>query len=1285
MEQVVRGTFVPRVNATVALDAVLLARRVRVWVLACLVAMFGAAGSAWAQGLPIEVPIRIVQPQSVGVVTPLKAGRRLALLLIDRSGSMTFTDDQRLSRWEELLASLRPAIAELAKVSPGIELEVRFFDNELDCTSPIRKILETPADADAVFLLIKQLGPPRTVNKPRRGGTALHASVHAVATQLLERVADFEWTLFALYSDGEDADSPPQFRPNGIKDWQRAVAALVAKWGPAKGQAVAIPVGPEGRNMLKQGVFKAFVPGALGGLLPAPPPPACRVSAEFNPPFNGVAPIGPLLKRGDVVAVRVNSTVVPGDRAGACVPDRMLMELEYGIRLAPNSSFRLVGADVVPGTGAEVRFELAGDGDEGVTMRFELLPRARGGSDMVVLDRPLSITAAFRPAKSPPNPESWRLSVPQFVAVGQTATLTVENLGPDFDLEWRFGGGAAPVAKGASCAASFAKAGRVEGVLFATSSDGKSGQRPFAFEVIDSSFDIVATGKIVRGKPIALSVKPRGPSECTYRWEIEGRRLEGPSVSFTPVALGEIDVRCTAVSVRGALEFVDTERLLVADEPKLVIAQPDALREGSGALSVVCYLADVEGSPNVTLKLDGREVASKQPKPSDGILQVEFEIALTIDDWRRFGPSIRLEAEAPAASLKDVREIPVVNVEGLRAQLRSPAAGTVLRYAENSVIVLEVAGPDADRNLVESMSIRVVDAQGISLLVGESAPGAGLELAAPNFQISIMPEAGRHQAPIKVEAKVAGSRLRPRSDWTDAGQLGLALTGAQFTITSMDGGAPSTVAYKPVGVKLQGVPAGEKVEVRWELDGRSFASNEMTPTVEGLAPGLYRITAEVIRADGSRTSVGPTGLEVGSSLSLRAGDGSLRWESGDPPAATIEIVGDPRELSQIGRVQWEGASPDPSNPKVASCRFPVAAGSEATSLAPRTVRAVADFTNDTRRSVPLTAVVTPQPTPPKIGPVRVSVGGAKDRNRVGGALTHEAEVGGVWSSKRVVYSYEPTEVAASRGFKKVVEQDCPADLVVDDGADGVWSVTYQAIPYGGGTPVVGTGTFVKQRKLNWLPFLIWVGAAISLFAFLGWLNWLNGGMNWSVVVGSEADANNQTNESTLGVRPRLFGGGPRWAVWSKSAEIDLLDLREPSFFASPKFNWVKSAIDPVSKGAAAAGRIMIVWSRDNQPSIETTCSLRPRPVASRSMSRTIYAIPAPPAAIEEPPRSTSERGFEEDSFMSVEEAVVQPRASLYIAFERVTGTSASKFGVFAWAVLGLGFVVAVAHAWTNVL
>ena len=109
MEQVVRGTFVPRVNATVALDAVLLARRVRVWVLACLVAMFGAAGSAWAQGLPIEVPIRIVQPQSVGVVTPLKAGRRLALLLIDRSGSMTFTDDQKLSRWEELLASLQAA------------------------------------------------------------------------------------------------------------------------------------------------------------------------------------------------------------------------------------------------------------------------------------------------------------------------------------------------------------------------------------------------------------------------------------------------------------------------------------------------------------------------------------------------------------------------------------------------------------------------------------------------------------------------------------------------------------------------------------------------------------------------------------------------------------------------------------------------------------------------------------------------------------------------------------------------------------------------------------------------------------------------------------------------------------------------------------------------------------------------------------------------------------------------------------------------------------------------
>jgi hypothetical protein len=1277
-------------------------------VLLCLVALPSRLLHAAPQSEPciIQVPISWTMDTASDDADRERSavvGRRLAVLLVDRSGSMTaFTAADGGKRWDAVLRNLKRTLAELERVSPGIEVEIRFFDNELDCldkkaktsVGPLRATLggaiEGSWTSSEVFAKVDALGYPKTKHK-ERGGTALCQAVSVVSDDLAKRFASggYEWGFFAVYSDGEDADSAPEFKEGGARDWQVAAKNLSRIMLPTGGQVVVVPVGGEAEEMVRQGKFAGFQPGTLANTLPKPPPPPCRVALVPRPGFVSTIQTGRLIRKGDVVTVKV--AAARENLGGACSGFDAARQTRIAVDVVDGSPFRIQEGSTIGGSGGDVRLVATESNDAGAALKIELRGRAiEPDGGLVVSPDSVTLSANFRPAVAPPDENSWRVTVPKFVQLGRSAVLSVDNLDDRFRIEWSIPGRVP--ATGASVTHLFDAAGVVPISLTAVSVDGKQGKRDLQVEVVDPSFTIVTAEAAVIGRPVVVRADSQEPS-ATYRWEVGGDRFEGQSITVTPSAIGSLPIRCVATTAKGGFKYAQTALLAVKGEPRLVVSLPDVVREGDRSFRSVCLVADVESGSSVRLLLNGREVGLKKPEPSEGVLRATFEVPLSTAEWAAIGDEFELKGEVVGQNAADTRSVRVVPVEGLGVQLRSPAAGTVVPFGQNCPIELAISCSDPnDCALVEALEIRVLDAKGQSLLLGDGKSGSSLERAAPDFKFSVLPEASKHQSPLRIEARIKSSRLRPRPEWIRAGEIGLSLAKAQFTITAVDGQALATVAYKPITVKLAGIPIGESVGVRWSIDGRAFGGDEVSPTIDGLAPGVYRISASVTRADGSSASVGPTGLEVTSSLALRSGDGSLDWTSGDPPPATVEIVGDPRELSQVSGVSWTNATPDPTNPKVATIRFAPSLGAGPEALAPRTVSAVATFADAAVQSVPLTVVVTPAPAPPTVSSLRVTVGGASDSARTGGVLAHQADLAGVWSEKTVTYSFEPSDVARSRGIEPIAETAFPNSIIVDDVADGTWTVTYRLTPYGGGPPVEAKSTFVNLRQLDWVRFLAIVGAAVLGFLILGWLNSLNGGLRWQVRLVDERELK-QLDQLWKG--PTLWGShSPRWSLVRKRAQLDLADLRTAQWFGSPKFSWIKRDLGGAEKGDVPRGFAIIQWSRNDAPKLVTDCKFTTRNAAGGAGSRVHgqELIPKPERVNSdldgwgEPTAAPGDGAGARDSDLSEPNEPARPRRSkAYLMYRQVGDGGFQPLAGFIWAMLVLSLAGIVVWASRSVL
>jgi hypothetical protein len=1104
----------------------------------------------------VEVPLIWTPPsgdqvEGDGAAQNRGSGRRLAVLLIDRSGSMTFANNPGPTRWDAVLANLASGLQELERVSPGIEVEIRFFDNEVDCVAPMKFVL-TGTKAPEVVKTVKDLKAPRTINKPKRGGTALHQAVSVVSGQLSDRFVkgDYEWGFFAVYSDGEDTDSAPEYKQGGSKDWLVAARRLKETLSPSGGQVTVVPVGTEAMKMVADGSFAGFDAANLAASLPKPPPPRCHVALGRAPNFVDVISTGQLLQQNQSVNVAIRTAVTA--MGAPCASTDVAAETELVLRVVGDAPFRIDGPMVIPGKGGTVRCVATGKADEGAALRLEVLPRAKAGSAIVVQPTPVLVSATFRPAVAPPDPSLWKLTVPKFVRIGERATLSVDNLDDRFSIEWSLADGAR--ATGPSLSREFTRAGIERGELRATSPDGKQGKREFQVEVIDGAFRIGLPSKSALATPCELEIRdPRTPGS-TYVWEIEGKEFSGEKVTFVPTAVGEIPVRCKATTSKGGFVFDQNAVLNVTGLPRLVISEPDSLREGSRSVRVSCVAFDIEGDFNVRLFADGREVGVKKPEPSDVGVRVTFDVPLSQTYWREAGGSLLLKAEVVGRAISDTREIPITSIEGISVQLESPTAGSIIPFGVSSKLVLAVSGPDdSARALVESMRIRVVDARGRPMLVGDEA-GEGVERARPDFSVSVQPDPSLHQPPFRIEALLAGSSLKSRNMWLLAGELGAELAKAQFSITTVDGKALEAVAYEPLSVVLNGVPVGERTVVEWTLDGRTVSGDGPAATMPGSEPGTHEVSATVVRADGSREAVGPVTLFCRSSLRLNPASSPIAWESGSPPDFVVELVGAPDELRMVESIQWTGATALPGSALAARAQFGASSTTDGP-LQPLQVAAQVAFKGGVKPPEKLVASYTPAPAPVEITRFETSVGGHEKADRSGGVVVVTLETKGVTGETAVVYSYIPTERAKQRGFTAVTEQPLPKAFIIEDEQDGTWTFEARVKSFSGKDNVTKTVAFENERRLNWLAFsLYWAGCWFVLTLLLR-LATNNDGLWWGVRFCEEK--NIQQTDGAAFTRPFVFRRGrsrrPRWNLIMKRAAAPIDEIE--GFSLKPKWLW----------------------------------------------------------------------------------------------------------------------------------
>lgn len=1086
-------------------------------------------------------------------------GRRIAVLLIDRSESMRRVDPEAngRSRWQLVIENLTRCLDELERTTPGIEVEIRFFDEKLDCVDPMRFILSGNPLPDGTTRareaadMVARLEVPRLFN-----GTALHQAVSVVAGGFAERFkqSDYDWGFFVVYSDGKDTSSPSEFGEKKPRSWIDAARRLGDTLARRGGRMTVVPVGPDALEMVRTGTFEGFEAGDIADSLPKPPPPPCRVALRLGAGFDGVVTTGRLLRANESIEVKLE--VESAGLEGACAGADVFAAADLEVRVSGGSPFRLEGSSVLPGAGGTLRCVPTGDPGDGAVLRLEVTPRGKAGSGLVVRTAPVQVAASFRPAVAPPDPQSWSLSIPEFVRINSRATISVDNLDDRFEMEWSLDGVVESTKP--SFSHLFDRAGVVMGVIEAASTDGRKGRREFRVEVVDGSFSIDMPAKAAVGKPCELSVRDSKAAEATYEWEIDGTRTRGERITIVPGSVGEIPVRCTATTSKGGFLFQASAVLEVAGRPRMLIAEPDSMREGDRTLRVVCRSFDVGDDARIRLSLDGREVGTKQPEPFEGGGRTSFEVPLGQAYWNGAGATAELKAEVIGQSgdfVADIREIPVIPIEGLSVQLRSPKPGAIVEFGVNTKIELDVGAPDAAvRSLVESMHIRVLDSTGRSLLLGDAA-AAGIERAAPDFSVSIQPDPSVHRPPFRVEARLSGSALARREDWISAGEIGAELATAQFTITTMDEKPLEAVAYEPLSVKLNGIPAGEAVSVEWSLDGRELDGVSAAATLPGSEPGQHEVVAIVVRGNGARETVGPVSLFCRSSLRLSPASSVIEWEGGSPPRIVVEILASSEEMRMIESVRWSGATALEGNGIAAETSFPVAGGGGEGD--PLQVTAEVFFRDGVKPREKLVATYTPAPAAVEITRFEVSVGGRSPSDRAGGAVVAVLETRGVVGRTELRYSYTPSEKAQQRGFEPIIDEPLPAALVVDDEADGSWMFEARVTSYSGQDLVTKQAAFENTRRLDWFGFGAFIAVSWIVLAALIRLASDNAGLWWGVRFCRQDQLGKAVRDSDF-IRPFVFWRGrsvdrPRWNLLTKKASMPI--TRISGFSTRPQWRW----------------------------------------------------------------------------------------------------------------------------------
>lgn len=844
-----------------------------------LASMAAASGHPVGFEPPRELPAARVQcvriNSDAGGGESVPQGPRIAVLLIDCSNTMYKTRDQKLRhdglknprRWEEVRKAVQESLENLQRASPGIDVRLEFFAGEYQCFPRIAERLVDAASVDRIMSNVPK-------DPPNKGRTVLYEAISRTLTSLLQEdaVRDFEWALFAVYSDGADDRSADEFQKQGARSFSTLIDRFKADVRGA--EALARIVGDEVQKFSADGGFGALVPDGIGKGIPIPPKPrpVFELKLVQGPTDQGAAspgvyriPIACTSAEGTLPQKLELSIASPGPfrlRSSEIelVNGRAVCELELG-----------AGTDVDTGLSTMVRLSASGDPN---------------GTASFVGSVDLPIRFAGTDAR---KPEDWKTFIPDHVKVGDGFRTSVDPGGTQGDPEWTFslqgGQRSALTRKGFQPEVRLDAAGSWEVVVRATTPGGRQQESKLGtIPVIDSSFSVRAKGKssdqpitTQRGSgDLELEIVRQGPSDADYTAMFDGkpialdRQVSGTQpLRIESKALDAVGTRILTVQATsrvGGYSWKKDVPIEVSVAPGIEVLNATYAEGDEDATIAILVFGDVGDSVRATVGSDFAQSCPVEVDPKKPVQQ------RTISIPRRHIKSARTPFTVEPARRGSCNPISGT-IDGVPANLelvmREPIDGTSIELGSSQAIRSSPRG-DLER-FGDSLEFEVV-------FLDSSRPGespttseSGLRAKAPDWAVALPPELPSGK--VRIFARPVSPRLNAAafpatSSWRQFGTLEIKPPIPTIELAS---GAGQISPGRPESFEVRMTGPASIADIEWSIGPLPNDSNhsngpittrERVPTRTFDACGELPVAATVTLAGGEKIPAQPRSFPI---------------------------------------------------------------------------------------------------------------------------------------------------------------------------------------------------------------------------------------------------------------------------------------------------------------------------------------------------------------------------------------------------------------------------------------
>jgi hypothetical protein len=739
-----------------------------IWLVACLISLSHCT-SANAQGnANLLGEARLVLTKDPPP-PPAEQRPRVALLLIDCSFSMHEGVLDRAvgagnpQRWAEVRKGLRQTLEELQKASPGIDVRLRFFADELDCLEPAQAKLFQPSDVDILMNRVP-------LHPPEKGSTALFEATVNCVRELRRENADrkFEWWIFGVFSDGKDGvDETRRKRPSNVKQPARD-AELTGMQADGAAEPLVWTVGPDAAKAASQRGYGPARVLQIGDSIPVPPKPPVHFTLALA---SGQSPgweIDKPAKSGRyTMAISIDGEV----------PENLVVVPE----IEGQSPFKLLTEklEFSKGKALSLDVDLPQDVDrsKGAAVNFAFRASNPANSDAVVGGKP-KLTITFRADRILP-PDEWTLIHEPTEKRGKK-TRFVANPGLAKSPRWVFTGpnGAVEHEDGLDVSRAFSVAGRwqCEFTCFSESGVKQDPKDAGSIEIIDSAFTIdPPKASVALGEGAAFTIKRAAgaTSPATYTCRVDDKLVtieaDGRTVKVAPENLDQVGrhtLSIVAKSQIGDFEWRNEAAIFVKATPRIGIIPTDFV-EGRTAIPVTIQVAGDVGDA-VIVSANGA-VIDEYPVvyPSGDVQIAQIDAKIPTVEIKR--PQVEVEVRPKnEKACPEARAILRGRAADIRAAMKSPVSGSPVTSKGGRELTIEPTGD------------HVSDVGDVEFLIAFTAPGEkptgeGLKASKADQWTVAIPAISR-LGPADVFAKPTLGRLRQDifpegKDWTRIGSL----------------------------------------------------------------------------------------------------------------------------------------------------------------------------------------------------------------------------------------------------------------------------------------------------------------------------------------------------------------------------------------------------------------------------------------------------------------------------------------------------------------------------------